>query len=122
MKFFIDTADTTEIRAASELGLVDGVTTNPTLYAKAGGGSYEDVLEEICGITSGPVSAEVIADDIRKNERDDRCVCGSGKAAALQQGEMFSDRIHLLDGCAASEEQPRRSLRIGQGYTRHRGG
>jgi transaldolase len=63
MKIFLDTADIEEIRTAARWGILDGVTTNPTLYAKVGG-SYDDVVKEICGITSGPVSAEVIADDV----------------------------------------------------------
>ena len=63
MKFFVDTADIAEIRDLAESGLLDGVTTNPTLYAKVGG-SYDEVLQEICRITSGPVSAEVVAEDV----------------------------------------------------------
>src|SRR4051812_12135898 len=63
MKIFLDTADIEEIRTAARWGVLDGVTTNPTLYAKVGG-SYEDILKEICSITSGPVSAEVVAEDV----------------------------------------------------------
>ena len=63
MKIFLDTADIEEIRVAARWGVLDGVTTNPTLYAKVGG-SYDDILKEICRITPGPVSAEVIADDV----------------------------------------------------------
>ncbi|MDF1580304.1 MAG: fructose-6-phosphate aldolase [Desulfuromonadales bacterium] len=62
MKFFIDTAEVDEIRAANELGLVDGVTTNPSLIAKSGRDFYE-VIREIATIVSGPISAEVIALD-----------------------------------------------------------
>jgi transaldolase len=64
MKIFLDTADIEEIRTAARWGVLDGVTTNPSLFAKAGGGSYESILAEICGITPGPVSAEVVADDV----------------------------------------------------------
>jgi transaldolase len=60
MKFFIDTADVREIREASELGLVDGVTTNPSLIAKSGR-RFEEVIKEIVGIVDGPISAEVIS-------------------------------------------------------------
>lgn len=63
MKFFIDTADTDEIREAAAMGLVDGVTTNPSLVAKVGR-SYEEVVREICEIVDGPISAEVIATDV----------------------------------------------------------
>lgn len=62
MKFFIDSADTQEIRALASTGFVDGVTTNPTLIAKAGR-PFLDTIREICEIVSGPVSAEVTATD-----------------------------------------------------------
>jgi len=58
MKFFIDTADVKEIRAAHAMGILDGVTTNPSLVAKTGR-AFREVLEEICSIVDGPVSAEV---------------------------------------------------------------
>ncbi len=62
MKFFIDSADTKEIRTLAATGFVDGVTTNPTLIAKAGR-PFLDTIREICEIVSGPVSAEVTATD-----------------------------------------------------------
>ena len=62
MKFFIDTADVAEIRAAHDLGLVDGVTTNPSLIAKSGR-NFREVITEIAGLVDGPISAEVIALD-----------------------------------------------------------
>jgi transaldolase len=62
MKFFIDTADVKEIREAHELGLVDGVTTNPSLIAKSGR-KFKDVIKEIVSIVNGPISAEVISLD-----------------------------------------------------------
>lgn len=62
MKFFVDTADVNEIRELNDLGLVDGVTTNPSLIAKSGRNILE-VTKEICGIVKGPVSAEVTATD-----------------------------------------------------------
>lgn len=64
MKIFLDTADIDEIRTVARWGVLDGVTTNPSLYARVGGASYDDVLKDICGITSGPVSAEVVAEDV----------------------------------------------------------
>lgn len=60
MKFFIDTADVSEIKQANDRGWVDGVTTNPSLIAKAGK-PFHEVIKEICKITQGPVSAEVIS-------------------------------------------------------------
>src|SRR6187402_2351330 len=63
MKIFLDTAGIDEIRTAARWGVLDGVTTNPSLFAKVGGG-YDDILREVCSITPGPVSAEVVADDV----------------------------------------------------------
>ncbi|MFQ5984102.1 MAG: fructose-6-phosphate aldolase [Alphaproteobacteria bacterium] len=62
MKFFVDTADIAEIRDLADTGLVDGVTTNPSLMAKTGR-DFRDVLAEICSLVSGPVNAEVTATD-----------------------------------------------------------
>lgn len=62
MKFFVDTADIDDIRDLADTGLVDGVTTNPSLIAKSGK-DFIPLIEEICGIISGPVSAEVGATD-----------------------------------------------------------
>ncbi|NVB79303.1 MAG: fructose-6-phosphate aldolase [Kofleriaceae bacterium] len=72
MKFFIDTADIKEIREAAAMGLVDGVTTNPSLVAKTGK-KFKDVLLEICDVVKGPVSAEVVGtkyDDMMKEARE----------------------------------------------------
>jgi transaldolase len=72
MKFFIDTADVKEIREAAAMGLVDGVTTNPSLVAKTGR-KFRDVLVEVCDIVKGPVSAEVVGvqyDAIMREARD----------------------------------------------------
>ena len=72
MKFFIDTADVKEIREAAAMGLVDGVTTNPSLVAKTGR-KFRDVLLEICDLVKGPVSAEVVGttyDVIMKEARE----------------------------------------------------
>ena len=66
MKFFIDTANLGEIREAKELGIIDGVTTNPSLVAKEGYKNREDfkkLIYEICEIVQGPVSAEVVSTD-----------------------------------------------------------
>lgn len=72
MKFFIDTADIKEIKEAAAMGLVDGVTTNPSLVAKAGK-KFKDVLLEICDVVKGPVSAEVVSkeyDGMMKEARE----------------------------------------------------
>jgi transaldolase len=62
MKFFVDTADVAAIRELADLGMVDGVTTNPSLIMKSGR-DIKEVTKEICGITPGPVSAETVALD-----------------------------------------------------------
>jgi transaldolase len=72
MKLFLDTAEIEEIRTVARWGVLDGVTTNPTLFAKTKGKTYDEVLQEICGITGGPVSAEVVADDVEGMLREGR--------------------------------------------------
>jgi transaldolase len=64
MKLFLDTAEIEEIRTVARWGVLDGVTTNPTLFGKVKGKTYDEVLQEICEITPGPVSAEVVAEDV----------------------------------------------------------
>jgi transaldolase len=63
MKFFVDTADVAEIADLAATGLLDGVTTNPSLIAKSGR-NFLEVVKEICGLVDGPVSAEVVAMDV----------------------------------------------------------
>ncbi|MDK2815060.1 MAG: transaldolase, partial [Thermoanaerobacter sp.] len=62
MKFFLDTANVDEIREANALGVISGVTTNPSLIAKEGR-DFKEVVKEITQIVDGPISAEVISDD-----------------------------------------------------------
>jgi transaldolase len=62
MKFFVDTAEVKDIKELADLGLLDGVTTNPSLIAKSGR-QFKDVIAEICGLVKGPVSAEVVSLD-----------------------------------------------------------
>ena len=62
MKFFIDTANVEEIKKAKDLGLLDGVTTNPSLVSKEGR-EFKDLIKEICSIVDGPVNAEVVSTD-----------------------------------------------------------
>lgn len=63
MKFFVDTADLNEIKDLAATGLLDGVTTNPSLVAKSGHNNFIDLIKEICAVVEGPVSAEVAATD-----------------------------------------------------------
>jgi transaldolase len=67
MKFFLDTANLDEIREIASYGVLDGVTTNPTLVAKEGEqGSFKELIREICEIVNGPVSAEVVSTDVER--------------------------------------------------------
>ncbi|MEZ4700675.1 MAG: fructose-6-phosphate aldolase [Rhodothermales bacterium] len=94
MKFFIDTADLSEIKEANEMGVLDGVTTNPSLMKKAGNVDFHEHIYRICEIVDGDVSAEVTATDY---------------AGILQEGRVLA-RIHknvvvkvplILDGIKA---------------------
>ena len=75
MKFFLDSADLSEVRRAMDAGLIDGMTTNPSLLSKAAGagGNPRDILAEICRLVPGPISAEVVAtskDEMLREGRD----------------------------------------------------
>ncbi len=104
MKFFIDTADVKEIAEAASWGLVDGVTTNPSLIAKTGR-QYEEVLREICGLVDGPISAEVVATEAE---------------AMIKEGEKLA-RIHpnivvkcplIVAGLKATHALSRRGIKV----------
>ncbi|MEQ1876756.1 MAG: transaldolase family protein, partial [Bdellovibrionia bacterium] len=71
MKFFIDSADISEIKQANSRGWVDGVTTNPSLVAKTGR-PFTEVLKEICQTVDGPISAEVVSLDAEGMLREGR--------------------------------------------------
>ena len=75
MKFFLDTANVDEIREAASLGLIDGVTTNPSLVAKEGR-PFEELIHEICEIVQGPVSAEVVATEAEAMIEEGRRIAG----------------------------------------------
>ena len=83
MKFFIDSADTAEIRDLASSGMVDGVTTNPSLVAKSGR-NFFDVVREICQIVPGPVSAEVTATDHTTMLAEGRRLAGLAKNIAVK--------------------------------------
>jgi transaldolase len=104
MKFFIDTADVNEIREAASWGLVDGVTTNPSLIARTGR-PYADVLREICETVDGPVSAEVVSTEA---------------AAMLEEGERLA-RLHpnivvkcplIIEGLKATRALSGRGIKV----------
>jgi len=71
MKFFIDTGDVAEVKEASAQGLIDGITTNPSLVAKSGR-KYRDVVVEMCELMNGPISAEVLSTDYEGMLREGR--------------------------------------------------
>ena len=83
MKFFVDTADVAEIRELAETGLLDGVTTNPSLIAKAGR-PIKEVVAEICSVVEGPVSAEVAATDFDGMMREGTILAAVAKNVAVK--------------------------------------
>jgi transaldolase len=83
MKFFVDTADLEEIRQLAELGLLDGVTTNPSLVAKTGR-NFLDTVREICEVVEGPVSAEVAATDFETMLAEGRKLAGIAPNVAVK--------------------------------------
>ena len=104
MRFFIDSADINEIREAASWGLVDGVTTNPSLIAKTGR-PYADVLREICETVDGPVSAEVVSTEA---------------AVMLEEGERLA-RLHpnivvkcplIIEGLKAARALSNRGIKV----------
>ena len=104
MKFFLDTADVSEIRTYAAMGLVDGVTTNPSLVAKTGR-TREEVITEICELVDGPISAEVVAVE---------------KAPMVEEGlkrakihENVAVKVPLTgDGLAACRELARQRVKV----------
>jgi transaldolase len=83
MKFFIDTADVEEIRKLAKTGMVDGVTTNPTLIAKSGR-KIMDVIAEICELVPGPISAEVTATELDGMLKEGRKLAAIAKNVAVK--------------------------------------
>ena len=83
MKFFVDTADVAEIKELASLGLLDGVTTNPSLVAKAGR-DFKTIIAEICEIVPGPVSAEVAATDYEGMLREGRTLAKVAKNVTVK--------------------------------------
>ncbi|MFQ5406459.1 MAG: fructose-6-phosphate aldolase [Candidatus Micrarchaeia archaeon] len=83
MKFFVDTANVEEIKKLAETGIVDGVTTNPSLVAKEGR-DFKQVVQEISQITDGPVSAEVLSDDAQGMIKEAQDITTWGKNIAIK--------------------------------------
>lgn len=95
MKFFIDTANIAEIKDAYAMGMVDGVTTNPSLIAKEGR-AFEDIIKEICEIVDGPISAEVISTDY------DGMIQEAGKLAEIHDNIVVKIPM-TIDGIKATK-------------------
>ena len=76
MRLFLDTASVEECRAAAKLGVISGVTTNPSLWAQAGGGNYREIILEIAGIVDGPISAECLSRDVDGLVEEARRIAG----------------------------------------------
>jgi transaldolase len=83
MKFFVDTADVAEIKELAETGLLDGVTTNPSLVAKAKR-DFKEIIAEICAVVPGPVSAEVAATDLAGMLKEGRVLAKIAKNVAVK--------------------------------------
>ncbi len=84
MKFFIDTANLDEIKEANELGLIDGVTTNPSLVAKAGDVDFKKHIAKICKLVKGDVSAEVTALDTEGMLKEGRALAKIAKNVVIK--------------------------------------
>src|SRR5256885_16796373 len=89
MKLFLDTANVKEIQEAASLGLLDGVTTNPSLASKEGR-SFRDLLLEICQLVDGPISAEVLSVE--------------GEAMVKEGGELAKNHKNMVGKCAVIPE------------------
>ncbi|MDR2436851.1 MAG: fructose-6-phosphate aldolase, partial [Endomicrobium sp.] len=84
MKFFLDTANLDEIKIANSYGILDGVTTNPSLMAKEGIADQDTRIKEICEITDGPVSSEVLATDTAGMLTEGRHLAGLAHNVAVK--------------------------------------
>ncbi|HMQ39729.1 MAG TPA: fructose-6-phosphate aldolase [Paracoccus sp. (in: a-proteobacteria)] len=105
MKFFVDTADVAAIKELNDLGMVDGVTTNPSLILKSGR-NIEEVTREICDMVEGPVSAEVVAEKADDMIREGKILAGIAPNIAikvpltwdgLKACRAFADAGHMVN-------------------------
>jgi transaldolase len=98
MKFFLDTADVSEIRDGVAMGVVDGVTTNPSLVAKTGR-PFRKVIEEICSLVPGPVSAEAVSEDATGMLKEARELSSIGPQVAVKI-PMTLEGLKATKACA----------------------
>jgi transaldolase len=104
MKFFIDTANINEIKEANDMGMVDGVTTNPSLIAKEGR-DFEEIIKEICEIVDGPISAEVVSTDTEGMLKEAR------KLAKIHNNIVVKIPM-LVDGLKATRKLSEEGIKI----------
>ena len=106
MKLFVDTGNIKDIETLAALGIIDGVTTNPSLLAKEPG-DYRQNLKKICEIVKGPVSGEVVATDF---------------AGMMREGHDIAkiDRAHGREGAAHARRHPACKTLSGEGHSRQR--
>ncbi|MDH3591620.1 MAG: fructose-6-phosphate aldolase [Planctomycetota bacterium] len=104
MKFFLDTADLSDIKTYASMGLLDGITTNPSLIAKSGR-PREEVITEICDIVDGPISAEVIATDLEGMVRE-------GLELARIHNNVTIKVPLTGDGLAACREMAQQNIKV----------
>jgi transaldolase len=104
MKFFIDTANVKEIREAASLGVVDGVTTNPSLVAKEGR-DFKEVINEICSIVDGPISAEAVS--LKADE-----MVAEGEALARIHKNIVVKLPMTKDGMKATKVLAKKGIRV----------
>ena len=95
MKFFVDTADIKDIRELNDLGLLDGVTTNPSLILKSGG-KIADVTRQICDIVDGPVSAEVTATEYSEMMQQAKVLAGIADNVCIKVPLTLDGQRHAV--------------------------
>ena len=107
MKFFLDTAEVEEIRTVSEWGILDGVTTNPSLMYKAGRKDFHKAIVEICDIVKGPVSAEVTSP-----ETDSQAMIGQGRELAKLHKNVYVKIPMFPEGVKAIKQLSSEGIRV----------
>ncbi len=98
MKFFLDTANLTEIRTAQEMGILDGVTTNPTLVSRESFESFHSLVHEICEVVDGPVSAEVTATDFEGMMSEARTLAALAENVVIKV-PMIPEGVKAIRAC-----------------------
>jgi len=101
MKFFVDTADLDEIKDLAATGLLDGVTTNPSLIAKSGR-DFKEVIKDICAVVDGPVSAEVASTEYDAMLAEANEIRSSGQIRGL----VFSGRFERTTRASLRDKSP----------------